>query len=103
MEFLVGDAFTDRSGHTNFCDDFVAAQSGGEHPSEEFRRRDHALTGAAVGDDLSIEREHCGRIISCGMGLGERAADGAAVADLSIADVRGGLRQQRRETQQILR
>ena len=44
---------------------------------------------APVGDDRGIEPDHAGGIVRAGIGIGERAADRAAVAHLRIADAAG--------------
>ena len=45
--------------------------------------------------ELGVERERDGRVLGGGVGVGERAADRAAVADLEVADERRGPGQQR--------
>ena len=52
---------------------------------EELIRRDLAL----VGDDGRVQRQHSRRIIRCRIVIGNRAANGAAVANGRIADTTG--------------
>ena len=89
MELLVGHVFTDGPGHSHLGENFVIAQLGGKHPSKEIFGRNDALTGAALDDNFCVQGEHAGRIVRCGMGLGYRAANGAAIAHLGIADLSG--------------
>src|SRR6185369_4178779 len=48
----------------------------------------------AGGDEFCIERENGGRPVSSGIGVSKASADGALVADLHVAEMAGGFRQQ---------
>ena len=54
-----------------------------------------ALAVGTVGDELRVEREHDRAEIGRRIGVCERAAEGAPMANLRIADELGRLRDQR--------
>ena len=62
---------------------------------EELRRRNAPLARGAARDDGGIEGHAAGRQLGGGIGVGQRAADGAAVADGGMGDQRHRLGQQR--------
>ena len=88
-ELGVGRALRHREAHGG--DDLVRRQ----------RRREEAgevvvgLDLAAVGDDRRAQGEHGRRVVGGRIGMGERAADRAAVADLRVADPAGEVGQAR--------
>ncbi len=67
----------------------------GVEAGEELRRRDAPLVRGAARDDDGIERDAAGRQLGGRIGEGQRAADGAAVADGGMGDQRHGLGEQR--------
>ena len=75
--------------------DLVGRQRGLPHPGEEFAGRDAAPPGGRERLDLRVEGQRDGRVLGGGVGVGDRAADRAAVADLEVTDQRGGPGQQR--------
>ncbi len=64
-------------------------------PGEELRRRDRPLAVRPACDEVRIEREQDGGKVGCRVAVGDGAADGAAVTDLGVADLCGGIRKQR--------
>jgi len=82
---------------TNFRGDQLARlQAGLEVPGEEVLRGD--IPGPAGADDVDrpAQGEQGHRQVGRGVGVGQRAADRAAVPDLRISHQRGGVGQQRR-------
>ena len=72
-----------------------SAQRRGVEAGEELGRRDAPLVRGAARDDDGIERDAAGRQLGGRIGKGQRAADGAAVADGGMGDQRHGLGEQR--------
>src|SRR6266581_8360869 len=72
-------------------DELVVLERGGEAAEEERGRWD----AAPSGDDLRVEHEADRAVFAGRVGVRDRAADGAPVADLGIANLRGRRRQQR--------
>ena len=66
-----------------------------EQALEEVGRRDLALAGRPARDQGRVQREDHRRQVGRGVAVRERAADRAAVPDLRIADLAGGVGQQR--------
>ena len=64
-------------------------------PSEEVGGGDLALAARALGHERRAEREQRGRQVGGRVAVGDRAADRAAVAHLRVADLAGGVLQQR--------
>ena len=62
-----------------------------EQPGEEIVAGNAAL----VGDDRGAKAQHRGRIVGGGVGIGDGAADGAAIAHQRIADAAGQRRERR--------
>ena len=87
-----------RPGHTGKWtagEDLVLADRGGPGADEELGGRD-AAGPAAPGDlELGVERQRDRRELGRGVGVRDRPADGAAVADLEVTDQRDGLGEQR--------
>ena len=88
-EFLIGRLLRHRE--ADLGDDFGRLERGREHAGEEIVGLDAAL----VGDDGGAEAEAGGRIIGVRIVIGDRAADGAAMAHRRIADHAGELGQHR--------
>ena len=78
-------------GEVHRGDDLVAAERGLEHAGEEVVGRDLALVGAHGGP----QRQQRARIVGGRVVVADRAADGAAVAHLRVADQLGQRRQRR--------
>lgn len=68
------------------------------HPAlEEVLGRDGAGAERPVHDHRRVERDRRARQFGSGVGVRQAAADRASVAVLDVADVAGGLRQQRNQ------
>ena len=66
-------------------------ERGLEHALEELV----GVNAPLVGDDGGAEPQHAGRIIGVGVVVGDRAADGAAMAHGGIPDLAGEVGQRR--------
>ncbi len=82
-EFDVSGALRQRERHAG--DQFARLERGREHPHKEIIGGNCAFFGV----DGGAETEDGGGIIGGRIGIGERAADGAAIADVRIADAAG--------------
>ena len=89
LELGVAGLFRHREAHAE--DQLVVLEGGFEHPGEEIVGGD----AAAVGVDGGAEPENHGRIVGRRIVVGDRAADGAAIAHLRIADVARQIGQRR--------
>ena len=94
---LQDDAALARLGDGKFDgrDQLVGGERGGIEAGEELRCPYPPLARGGARDDGGLERHAAGRQLGGGVGEGERAADGAAVADGGMGDQGHGLRQQR--------
>ena len=84
-------------------EDLVVRQLGAPRPGEELRRRDGAGTAWRLRFELRVEGQRDGGVLGGGVGMGERAADGAAIADLEMTDERCGAGEQRHAFREISR
>ena len=73
----------------------VNGERGGIEAREELRRPYPPLARGGARDNGGLEGHAAGRQLGGGVGVGERAADGAAVADGGMGNQRYGLGQQR--------
>ncbi len=76
-------------------DQLVVAQGRAVEAGEELGGRDAPLVGGIAGDDDGVERNAAGGQLGGRIGEGQRAADGAAVADGGMRDQRHRLGEQR--------
>ena len=76
-------------------EDLVGLERGGPGALEEVGGRDAARRAGAGGLELGVERERDRGQLGGGVGMGDRTADGAAVADLEVADHRQRLGDER--------
>ena len=67
------------------------AEIDGEEILKEVAGLDHPRAARAGDLDARFEREHDRRIVGRGIGVREAAAERAAIADLRIADLTGGI------------
>ena len=81
--------------HDHRLDQFVICARGRHQAGEERVGRHAALSSAARQDDFAGQREEHQRDFGARIGVGDRAADGAAAARLGMADEGQGARQQR--------
>ena len=81
-------------GDADLGEQFVGLEIGLEEPGVELADGDLALTAGALHDECAAEGEHHGREIGGGIGVGQRAANRAAMADLGIAHMAGGVMEQ---------
>ena len=75
----------------NFFHQLAGSERGGVSVEKEIGERDGPRAVRADGVDFSIEREQHGAPIAAGIGFGDGAADGAAIADLHVGDSRGAI------------
>ena len=68
-----------------------AARSTVNRPRKKSLRLHRARALRALDVDVGVEREHHRRVVGGGIGVGQAAAERAAIADLRIADLRRGL------------
>ncbi len=71
-------------------EDLAVGQSGLEQALEKYLGLDRALAGRAGDVDLAVEREQTGRQFRRRVGKGDRSADGTAVANRRMGNVRYG-------------
>ena len=71
------------------------SSDGLEQALEELPGGDLAAAGGAARDQRGVEHEDHRRQVARGVGVHQRAADRAAVADLRVADLAGGVGEQR--------
>jgi hypothetical protein len=76
-------------------DELVGLERGRVRPEEELPGGDRAAPSPRRGDHARVEGERARRQLRGGVGVGEAAAEGAAVPDRLVADVRGGAREER--------
>ena len=77
-------------------EEFVGRERGREQAGEEIGGRNDAATADAAGVDPAAEGKQTGGEFGGRVGVGQRAADGAAGADRGMGDVGGGAGEQRR-------
>jgi hypothetical protein len=80
--------------HDDLGHDLARLQRGSERIDQEIGEGQRALAARARQAYLGFQREERGGIVGGGIAMRHAAADGAHVAHLNVADVRGGLRQQ---------
>ena len=78
-------------------EDLVVVERGRPGAGEELRRRDRPPAADRHGLELGVESERHRRQLRRRIGVGDRPADRAAVADLEMADQRDGARQEGHE------
>ena len=89
LELLVRAAGRARpADHADLGQDLGRLDGGLERVEEEVAGRDLALAGLAATDDRGVARDERRRPIRGRVGVGDRAADRAPVADLRVADRR---------------
>ena len=94
----LGEAGGRTSGHLrefHLDDQLARSQVGLEQALEEILRLHLALALGAAQHQRGAERDRAGRQFRRRVGIGKAAADGAAVADRDVSDMRRGLCQQR--------
>jgi hypothetical protein len=84
------------AGQLDRRDDLALAQRRLQQAGEEVARRHTPLPPARDEHHRGVQRHDAGRQLGGGIGIGQAAADRAAVADRRMGDQRRGLGQQRR-------
>ena len=84
-----------RLGEADLGQQFTGLQRGLEQAAEELPGPDVAVAGPAAGDQRRVQRQDHRGQVGGGVGVGQRTADRAAVADLRVADLPGGVGEQR--------
>ena len=79
----------------HLLDQFVGRARRHQHALEEFARGQGAAPPGVAQHHLAAQRQQHQRNLGAGVGMGHRAAHGAAVAHLEMRDEGEGLRQQR--------
>ena len=77
--------------HADLGDHLVGRERRRERPAEQLVDRDRPLAARALSDDVGSRGEHDGAPVALRVRVCERAADGAAVADEWVGDLRGGV------------
>src|SRR5579863_886191 len=96
VEFAIGSAFAGAlSGHTNFGKNVARADLRRKQIHEKFRGGNGALAGGGLDDEFRVESENGRGIIGGGVGMSEASADGSAIADLHVANLRSSFGQKR--------
>ncbi len=80
----------------------IGRERGLHRPAKEFSQRNAALAGDRDGAHLGVERERGKANLRGGIGIGETAADGAAIARLHMADEAQRLGEKRRRRAQLV-
>ena len=78
-------------GEVHRAQDLVLADAGGPRAEEELRGGDGPGAARTRDLELGVERERDRRQLRRRVGVGDRTAHGAAVADLEVTDERDGL------------
>jgi hypothetical protein len=94
-ELLERPAACGRLRHPDLGEQFPRLEHGLEQALEELADTDLAGAVGAPGDHGGIQGEQHGGQVGGRVGVRDRAADGAAVPDLRVADLTGRVRQQR--------
>ena len=95
-ELLEGEAASARPGRQAQLDDqLVLCEQRGERAGKEIRCARGSRTARAGDGDLGVAGHGDARQLGRGIGVREAAADGAAVADLVMRDVRHGFEEKR--------
>ncbi len=84
-----------RDGKANLGNDLIRSQSSRKQVHEEIIGLDRAPAARPLSDDIGLQRQHHARRIGRRIGVGDAAADGAAIAYLLVTDHDSTLRQQR--------
>ena len=79
----------------HFDQQLVGGQPRGQVRLEQLAGVERAAAARALGHDRSVERGQHRRVLRRGIGVGERAADGAARADRQVTDPARSLGQER--------
>ncbi len=95
-ELLVPPAHRSAARHPDRGEQFVGLERRLERPDEEVVNAHHAHARRPADLDRAAEREQRHRQVGGRVRVRERAADGAAVPDLGVADLRGRVGQDRR-------
>ena len=82
-------------GQPDLGDHLVGCERGLEEPEEEVVGLDPAGAGGVAHRDAAPEREERGREVGGGIAVGQRPGERAAVADLGVADLGRGGREER--------
>jgi hypothetical protein len=89
--------------NSNRRHELTGLKSGREHVDEELVGRELALAVLAGDDDRGAERLQHRRVVGGRVGVRDAAADRPAVADEPVADLAGGLRDDRADADGKLR
>ncbi len=94
-ELLERPAACARLRHPDLSEQLPRLEHGLEQALEELADTELACAVGAPGDQGGIQREQYGGQVGGWVGVRDRAADGAAVPDLRVADLAGRVREQR--------
>src|SRR5205085_12595917 len=83
-----------RSGENYFPQDLSGLERGLKQLLKELVGFDGTLAPCAGHDNLSIESKNGGGPICSGIGVGKATPYGASIADLHVAEMAGGFRQE---------